>query len=1029
MKQKYAASAAEWGNVSLPLARRFGSTVNFLRCHLFLGIALLIGACTAATAQSVTLRGTITDPSGAVIPSATVSLTTPDGHTVATATSDASGEYTAGHLAPGTYIVIATAKGFAPSESKAITVTAGQSKQFNISLHIAVEKQQVVVNEETPTVSVDPTSNANSLVLKGKDLDALSDDPDELQNELTALAGPAAGPNGGQIYIDGFTAGQLPPKSAIREIRINRNPFSAEYDKLGYGRIEILTKPGTNQLHGQAFVQGNPSQFNTGNPFDKNIPDYYTFQFNGTVSGRISKNASYFVSGERRTIQDDAVVDAYRLAGEVNGDFANGIFNNAADYNTVPFNDALVAPRTRTNISPRIDLQLGAKNTLTVRYQYYNNGEQNQGVGQFSLSDQAYQNNSSENTLQVSDTQILSDKVINETRFQFLRDFSSETPAEITPMVEVSGLETFGGSSDQHQYDHTLHFELQNLTEIALKTHAINFGGRLRVARDANTSNASFNGTFTFGGNRNGTSPGAAVCAGNTSPAALQYCNTIYGLGNGLTWAQIQANGGGPSQLNLVYGSPNVVDSMADVGLYYQDDWSVRKNFTFSYGVRWESQSGIADKNDWAPRFSLAYGLGDPNKTAKTVLRAGYGFFYDRFQLDQILQADRLNDNADSPQKEAVIENPTCYNPNTISSTDLTTCSQAGSTSSKTAVYQIAPDLHASVNEQAAASIERQVTRSSTVSVTYLYSLGQHQYITRNANAPQVPDYDPLAPNIYQYFSEAVYKQNQVITNFNARFGQKLSLFGFYTLSFANSDSGGINSNPSNSADLKLDYGRAAFDTRNQMFLIGSWSAPWNLRFSPFVVAASGRPFNITLGQDVNGDSFFNDRPSYAQPGDTDTISTEYGDFNLNPGTNYTPIPIYLGGGPTLFTFNLRASKSLAFGPKVANGGFNNGGFYGGGGGGGGHHGGGPGGGLGPGGLNGGGGGGRGPFGSEGTVNRRFNMTLNVQALNLFNNINLAPPTGVLGSPEFGKSNALAGQIYSSGSASRRIFAQLVFSF
>ncbi len=994
--------------------------MKFFRLHLFLSLAL-IAAVASAAAQTATLRGTVTDPSGAVIPSASVSLTTPDGHTVATATSDASGNYAAGKLAPGTYIVIATAKGFAPSESKAVTLEAGQSKLFNISLKIAVEKQQVVVNEETPTVSVEPTSNANSLVLKGKDLDALSDDPDELQNELTALAGPAAGPNGGQIYIDGFTAGQLPPKSAIREIRINRNPFSAEYDKLGYGRIEILTKPGTNQLHGQAFVQGNPSQFNTGNPFDKDIPDYYTYQFNGTISGRISKNASYFVSGERREIQDDAIVSAYRLEGEVNGNFANGIYTNAADYNTVPFSDALVAPRTRTNISPRVDLQLGEKNTLTMRYQYYNDGEQNQNVGQFSLRDQASNTSSAENTLQLSDTQVISDKIINETRFQLLRDTSNETPTAVTPMVEVSGLETFGGNADQFSTDRTLHYELQNLTEIAAGPHAINFGGRLRVARDANTSSASFNGAFVFGGNR---------CSANqtgctpTNPAE-NYGNTIYGLGTGQTWAQIHANGGGPSQLNLVYGSPKVLDSMADVGLYYQDDWSVRKNFTFSYGARWESQSGIGDKNDWAPRFSLAYGLAKSNQQPKTVLRAGYGFFYDRFQLDQILQADRLSANADSPQKEAVIENPTCYNPNVVTAADLPSCTQAGSTSSKTAVYQIAPNLRASVNEQAAASIERQVTKASTVSVTYLYSLGQHQYITRNANAPQVSGYDPTLPNIYQYYSEAVYKQNEIIANFNARFSPRLSIFGFYTASWANSDTNGVTSNPSNSANLKLDYGRAGFDVRNRVFLIGSWDAPWNLRFSPFVVAQSGAPFNITLGQDVNGDSFFNDRPSYAQPGDTDTVSTPYGDFNLNPGTNYTPIPIYLGDGPALFTFNLRASKSFAFGPEVEHGGFSNGGYYGGGG----HHGGGPGGGLGPGGLNGGGGGG-GPFGGSGTaVNRRFNMTLNVQALNLFNDINLAPPTGVLGSPEFGQSNALAGRIFSSGSASRRIFAQLVFSF
>jgi hypothetical protein len=997
---------------------------------LWIVLSFLIAA-PALRAQSGngSIHGTVTDPSGAVIPNATISVTTPDGHTIATATGNANGAYQTHALPAGTYIIIANAQGFAPSASKALVLAAGQSKQFDISLEIQVAKQQVVVNEDTPTVSVDPTSNANSTVIKGKDLDALSDDPDELQSELSALAGPGAGPNGGQMYIDGFTAGELPPKSAIREIRVNQNPFSAEYDKLGYGRIEIFTKPGADKFHGQFMIQGNPSQINTGNPFDKNIPDYYSYQYNGTLSGPISKNASFFVSAERRNIQSDSVVDAFRLAGEVNGDFANGIYNNAADYNTVSFNDAVVTPLTRTNIAPRVDLQIGAKNTLSVRYQYYNNGEQNQGVGQFSLRDQAYQMTSTEHTLQATDTEIINDKVINETRFQLLRDYSDTSSSAVTPTVQVSGLETFGGSNQQTIDDHTLHYELQNLTEVALKTHSLNIGGRLRYARDANTSSSSFNGTFTFGGSRCTT--GETGCA-TVSPAAA-YGATIKGIGTGQSWAQIVANGGGPSQLNLTYGNPNVVSSLFDSALFYQDDWKVTPNLTFSYGVRWESQNRISDKNDWAPRLSFAYGIHRDNKPPKTVIRGGYGFFYDRFQLAQVLQAARLNINATSPQKEAVIENPTCYLPNGITANDLTACSQTGSTTSTTrpAVYEIASNLHAPLTEQAAIGVEQQLGKAATLSFTYLNSFGLHQLITRNANAPQVANYDPAAPNIYQYYSGAIFHQNQLIANFNARFSPNFSLFGFYAFGKVLSDSGGVSSNPSDSANLKVDYGRAAFDVRNRMVLVGSYTAPWGLRFSPFIIAQSGTPFNITLPQDANGDSFFTDRPSYAQPGDTDTISTPYGTFNLaSNGSN--PIPINLGNGPALFSFNLRASKTIGFGPKVGGrSGGGGGGFGGPGGGGGGRGGGPPGGGLGPGGLsgNGGGGGGRGGRGGNQPVNHRYNLTFNAQALNIFNVINLAAPTGVLGSPEFGESNQLASRPFASGSAARQIFLQAVFSF
>ena len=198
----------------------------------------------------------------------------------------------------------------------------------------------------------------------------LSDDPDELSNELTALAGPSAGPNGGQIYIDGFSGGQLPPKSAIREIRINQNPFSAEFDKLGYGRIEILTKPGTDKLHGQFFMQGNDDAFNTGNPFITHLPTYHTIQFNGTMSGSLSKTASFFVSAEQRNIQNISLAYGLHMA---------------------PATSGILNPHTRTNIAPRIDLQLGEKNTLTLRYQFYRDSESGELSAAQQSSSQAHE--------------------------------------------------------------------------------------------------------------------------------------------------------------------------------------------------------------------------------------------------------------------------------------------------------------------------------------------------------------------------------------------------------------------------------------------------------------------------------------------------------------------------------------------------------------------------------------------------------------------------------------------------------------
>ncbi len=203
----------------------------------FLAIGSVARNSLAQTPRT-SLNGVVTDPSGGVIAKASVRLTNGTGASLDT-TTNRDGYYEFKGLAPGTYTVKAIAKGFALFSQEDVLVASGQTKQLNIGLLIQVEEEKVEVSDSSTKVDIAPSNNAGMVVMQGKDLDALSDDPDELQSELQTLAGPSAGPNGGQIYIDGFTAGTLPPKASIREIRINQNPFSAEYDKLGYGRIEI----------------------------------------------------------------------------------------------------------------------------------------------------------------------------------------------------------------------------------------------------------------------------------------------------------------------------------------------------------------------------------------------------------------------------------------------------------------------------------------------------------------------------------------------------------------------------------------------------------------------------------------------------------------------------------------------------------------------------------------------------------------------------------------------------------------------
>jgi Carboxypeptidase regulatory-like domain len=948
-----------------------------------------------ATANAGVLRGTVMDPSGAAISGASVILTPSavSANPITTKT-DGTGAYEFKGLAPGQYSLSVVAQGFSVYENDNVVIGA-QPLRLNISMQIEVEEQKVQVSDTAPTVDVNPENNAGAIVISGKELDALPDDPDDLLTDLQALAGPSAGPNGGQLYIDGFTAGQLPPKESIREIRINQNPFSAEYDKLGYGRIEVFTKPGTDKFHGQVMTNDNDSAFNSPNPFGgANQPGYDSTQFSGNVSGPINKVASFFFDIQRRDINDLSAINALTL--------------DPTSFTEVPFIEALPNHRVRTNLTPRIDYQLSKNNTLTARYQYYRDTESDEGVGQFSLPSQGYSGKSIEDTLQISDTQVIGGKIVNETRFQYLREIDNQYPMSTQPTLNVLGAFNGGGNSQDEILDHQDHYELQNYTSIIHGNHTTKFGARLRGIREANSSAAGFNGTFTFSSLLPTTTPCTPVTG--QAPCPVSYATALSLVGAGNTTAPVA------TQVTYTAGTVPLVVGNFDAGLYYQDDWRWHPNITISYGFRYEMQTGIPDHADFAPRLGFAWGVGGKSGPPKVVLRGGFGIFYDRFQIAQILEAQRLNG---ITQEQFVIQNPVCPSLSSISG-----CTGAVTPVTPT-IYQIGPGMRAPYTSQAAISLERQLTKSATLNLTYLNSRGFDQLISINANAP-FPGTPCISgngvscpipsENIYQYVPEAVFKQNQLIVNTNMRMGAKVQLFGYYVLNYANSDTSGVSSFPMNSYNVSEDYGRASFDMRNRVFMGGSFGMPYNFRLSPFLIAWSGAPFNIVTSNDLNNDSILNDRPAFAAPGATcgaPIYCTSLGNFNAAPGPNDKIIPIDYGSGPAHVTLNLRLAKTFAFGPKVKGGGPSPGG--------------------GPGGGRGGGRGGPlfggGPMGPPSASDRRYNFTIGASARNIFNKVNLANPSGILGSRFFDTSNGLASGPFNNSPANRRIDLQATFSF
>lgn len=945
------------------LTKPYRLVKSFLLFALFLSIPRL-----AAAQATGGLRGQVLDPSGAVVPGATVTLT--QGTTVLNAPSGNDGNYTFRDVPAGAYSLTIDAQGFTFPKTD-VTISSSRVRQMNLTLAIAVEQQNIQVTSKNTGVSVDPGENAGAMVLSGHDLDALSDDPDQLQSELQALAGPAAGPNGGQIYIDGFAGGQLPPKSSIREIRINQNPFSAEFDRLGYGRIEILTKPGTDKFSGYVMTFITSSALNTANPLVQQQPSYHGYSLPFYIAGPLTKHSSYFANFFHNQLQNQEFVVAV----------------NPAD-TTSTITQTIQRPSSFWQFNPRFDFQLGKSNTLSIRDSFSRYQQTNAGVGTLVLADNSYNQTQLENAIQISDTVVINSHLLNETHFQWRKVRNSQTANTFTPTVTVQGAFTTGGNSSGVVRDHQDIFELQNYSTATAGLHTIRFGARLQAYRDANYSTSGANGTYIF-----------------------------QSLDHYLA--------GKPDQYQAtVIKNPLVRVLLFDAALFYQDDWRWKPNFTLSYGLRYEGQNRIRDHADFAPRVALAWAPGHMgSKPPNTVFRAGYGWFYNRFTVPNsfnsatgtpyIIQAIHQNG---LNQQSYVVNNPDFYDPTTPASP--TTLS--GDNTSLPTVYSIDPHFRAALDMQGGVGVDRAVGKLGTVNVTYLFTRGIHQYLTNNISAPS---FDPTTYTItgptpsefnYQFQSGGIYKQNQIIVTGNTRY-KHISVHTSYTFNDAQSDTQGVTYSPSVASNPRLDYGRAGFGIHHRLVVLGTYAAPHGIIVAPLLFAQSGTPYNLTIGNDLTGNNQFNARPTYGTCGATDVVSTPYGCLDTDPVGKGEPIvPYGIGTGPANFVLHMRISKAFGVGPKIK--GTTNSGFKGGGGGGS----------VAGRGL---GGAQAGPK-LDASVTRKYSLTIVATSFNVLNIVNRGTPNGVLNSTLFGKTQSLAGDGFGSNTAGNRsVFLQAMFNF
>ncbi|MDQ3804486.1 MAG: TonB-dependent receptor [Acidobacteriota bacterium] len=824
--------------------------------------------------QTSSLRGQVMDENGAVVVGATVAVTGAGG-AQRNVNTDEKGQYAVNSLQPGTYTVQATGDGFAPSLNE-VQLTAGAGNTLDIKLGIQLQ-EEVAVDGSGSGLNTDPENNASALVLRGADLDVLSDDPDQLAADLAAMAGGADGPNGARFYVDGFSGAKLPPKTSIREVRINANPFSAEQDFLGFRRVDILTTPGTDKFRGQAFYNFNDESLNARHPFSPDRAPFQARLFGGSFGGPLyKKRASFFVDFERRDIAENAVVNALVL--------------DAAG-NPTRFNETVLVPQTRTNLSARVDYQLNPNHTLVARFQHGRSGEENGGVGNLSLPSRAFNTSTTDSTLQLTETAVLGPTMLNETRFQFTRSDRSQLGDNSVATINVRDAFTGGGSQVGLSSYVVNRYELNNVTTRVSGSHTLKFGGRLRHVSIADDSTQNPAGTFVF-------------------TSLEQYRQVLAGV-----------PGARPAQFQLVGGNTAVGASKTDIGLFVQDDWRLHPTFTLSAGLRYEAQTNLGDRMNFGPRASFAWAPGAAKaKQPKTVIRGGGGIFFFNYDEDLTFYANRFDG---INRQQYIIDNPGFF-------TGAPTAEQLAANAVPQSIWRAADNLKMPYSIKGAISIEQQLPYKTTLSAVYIYERDLHAIRARNINAPLPGTFDINLPgsgvrplgglaNVYVFEDSSRNTDNTVFINVNSRFHPKFSAFGLIGLSRETGDADGPFSFPADSYDLSPEYSAVLDDVRAFANLGLNYNGPWGLTFNSLIRVSSPGRFNIVTGRDTNGDSVFTERPAFA----TDltrpsVVVTPYGAFDLDPQPGQEIIPRNYGRGNNLFQVNLRVGKTFQFGKAEA---------------------------------------------------------------------------------------------------------------
>jgi len=796
---------------------------RIIRRELCLIVLVLLGSAGAMAqnrARPVPVTGTVLDPSGSFVFEATVTLKQTSGKAVSSAKTDAMGRFRFAAVSEGSYSIEVQHQGFDLSVTP-LDVNAQPPAPLAISLSLSQLLTEVSVNgEATEEISTEASQNRDSASADENMLDKLPVFDQDYVATLSAFLDSASiGTGGPQLMVNGVEATTIPVSaSAIQEVRINQNPYSAEIARPGRGTIEIITKEGTSEYHGTFNFIFRDSTLNARDAFALVRAPEQRRIFEGALSGPIfhSKTTSFLLSGHRQEEDLQSVIHAIGPDG--------------------PVDENSPSPKRDTQISLRIGHQFSANHSIYFQGNEWEYPSYNQGIGGFVLPVAATNFKQWEREMVFGDRWTPSAKWALQFQILFGAEHHATTSVNPGQKIVVPDSYTTGGAQI-NRLDIERHFTLNEIVSRASGKHFIKFG--------LNIPDFSHRGIY----NQNNT--------GGTF---------IYS-----TVADLKANN--PATFKEQQGPGVALYTQKEFGLFVQDDYRLRPNFSLSLGLRYNWQNYLSDYSQFAPRIAFAF---SPGRHPKTVLRGGAGVFYDRTGANPIGDVYLYNG---LELKSYTISNPG-PNPGPLTA------------ASPVDVVRFDPAIHEPYTIQYSFTLERQLAKRTTLAITYYGAVGIDLFRSRDINAPLVPGTTVTRDTSFGVIRNIESSGRQLSDSLEITLrGQMTRRFtGLiqYTLSRTDNNTGGVNWFPANQYDLSGEWSRADFDQRNRLNLLESFNAGKSFTLGVGLSLATGKPYSETTGTDYFGTGLFNARPtgvprnSLQGPGYADLDLRLSRDFFLN---------------------------------------------------------------------------------------------------------------------------------------------------